>query len=321
MTENSAFESMPTQVDLMRPTLRAMHALGGSASIQEITPQVIRDLGLGPSITEQPHGDGNRTELEYRLAWARTRLKHVGVIQNSARGVWFLTAEGIRISKSEVREIVTSTDSLVEERPDERFAEVVPDITSSDNSVEEDLEVEDYEWRQKLLKTLLAISPEAFEHLCQRLLRESGFIEVEVTGGPSDGGIDGRGIFRLGGLIGFPVLFQCKRYSSNVGVGVVRDFRGAMLGRADKGLIITTSNFTQEAQLEATRDGAPPIDLINGELLLDKLKELGLGVSTSTRTVEVVEVNDDWFNTIWVAYELGTRHSRPAPRKPQCHRD
>ena len=58
------------------------------------------------------------------------------------------------------------------------------------------------------------------------------------------------------------------------------------------------SNFTQEAQIEATRDGAPPIDLINGELLLDKLKELGLGVSTSTRTVEVVEVNDGWFNTI-----------------------
>lgn len=145
-------------------------------------------------------------------------------------------------------------------------------------------------------KTLLAMSPGAFEHLCQRLLRESGFIEVEVTGGPSDGGIDGRGIIRLGGLIGFTVFFQCKRYTSNVGVSVIRDFRGAMQGRADKGLIITTANFTQEAQREATRDGAPPIDLINGELLLDKLKELELGINT--RVVEVVEVDEDWFSAI-----------------------
>ena len=296
MTQKSTFARMPTQVDLMDPTLRALQALGGSASIQEITPRVIKDLGLGASITEQPHGDDHRTELEYRLAWARTRLRRCGLIQNSSKGVWSLTAEGIKTSRSESREIVTSTDNLMDERPDEGAADFVTDLDSEDDSLEADVEVEEYEWRQKLMKTLLAMSPDAFEHLCQRLLRESGFIEVEVTGGPSDGGIDGRGIIRLGGLIGFPVFFQCKRYASNVGVSVIRDFRGAMQGRADKGLIITTANFTQEAQREATRDGAPPIDLINGELLLDKLKELELGVNT--RVVEVVEVDEDWFSAI-----------------------
>jgi restriction system protein len=78
-----------------------------------------------------------------------------------------------------------------------------------------------------------------------------------------------------------------------VSAGVVRDFRGAMVGRADKGLIITTGNFTRDASAEATRDGAPPIDLIDGEQLIDKLKDLRLGIET--KQVEVVEIDREWF--------------------------
>ena len=140
------------------------------------------------------------------------------------------------------------------------------------------------------------MDPTAFERLCQRLLRESGFIEVEVTQRAGDGGIDGHGTIRIGGLISFNVLFQSKRYTGNIGPTTVRDFRGAMIGRADKGLIITTGGFTREARKEATRDGAPPIDLIDGELLVDKLKELRLGVRM--KMVEEVEVDVDWFSTI-----------------------
>ena len=146
------------------------------------------------------------------------------------------------------------------------------------------------------MTTLLEMSPDAFERLCQRLLRESGFIQVEVTGRSGDGGIDGHGIVRLAGLISFPVIFQCKRYRNTISSSVVRDFRGAMVGRADKGLIITTGNFTRDAILEATRDGAPPIDLIDREQLIDKLKDLRLGVAT--KQVEVVEVNSEWFAAI-----------------------
>ena len=127
-------------------------------------------------------------------------------------------------------------------------------------------------------------------------LRESGFIEVEVTGRSGDGGIDGHGIIRVGGLISLPVLFQCKRYRENIDPSIVRDFRGAMVGRADKGLLITTGGFTREARLEAIRDGAPPIDLIGSELLVDKLKELKLGVKTSM--VEVVEVDTEWLKSL-----------------------
>ncbi|MEZ4866368.1 MAG: restriction endonuclease [Caldilineaceae bacterium] len=140
--------------------------------------------------------------------------------------------------------------------------------------------------------------PDAFERLVQRLLRESGFIQVEVTGKSGDGGIDGKGIMRLGGLLSFHVIFQCKRYQGAVGAGQVRDFRGAMVGRADKGLLITTGNFTKDAVREATRDGAPAIDLIDGDLLVDKLKELSLGIKTTLVQVEQVEVDRDWFGAL-----------------------
>jgi len=149
-------------------------------------------------------------------------------------------------------------------------------------------------WRDELLDALLEMEPSAFERLVQRLLRESGFIQVEVTGRSGDGGVDGKGIMRLGGLLSFHVIFQCKRYRGSVAVGKVRDFRGAMVGRADKGLLITTGNFTKEAIGEATRDGAPAIDLIDGDQLIDKLKELELGVKTEKVEVEKVTVDRDW---------------------------
>ena len=128
------------------------------------------------------------------------------------------------------------------------------------------------------------------------MLRESGFIEVTVTGRSGDGGIDGHGIIRMGGLISFPVLFQCKRYRSSVTPNLVRDFRGAMAGRSEKGLLITTGGFTRDARQEATRDGAPPIDLIDGNLLADKLKELGLGVKTEM--VEQVTIDTAFFEGV-----------------------
>jgi len=142
------------------------------------------------------------------------------------------------------------------------------------------------------------MSPAAFERLIQRLLRESGFIQVEVTGRSGDGGIDGKGIMRLGGLLSFHVIFQCKRYSGSVGASQVRDFRGAMVGRADKGLMATTGNFTKDAIREATRDGAPAIDLMDGDQLVDKLKELGLGVKTERIEVEQITVDPSWFASL-----------------------
>ena len=140
--------------------------------------------------------------------------------------------------------------------------------------------------------------PDAFERLCQRLLRESGFIQVEVTGRTGDGGIDGRGVVKLGGLLSFHVIFQCKRYRDTVSSSAIRDFRGAMVGRADKGLFLTTGTFSRDAKAEAQRDGAPPLDLIDGDELVVMLKEMRLGIEVKQKVTEDVIVKREWFQTI-----------------------
>ena len=280
---------VPTYDQLMNPTLVALHALGGSTSIPELVERVIADLRCPREVVEQPHGDRGMTELEYRLAWARTYLKKYGLLDNSSRGVWSLTPKGLETKSVEPREVVKSVRAMfVVERKAEDAGE--RDIVEAEETGEV------ASWSEKLVTRLLTMPPASFERLCMRVLRESGFIQVEVTGRTGDGGIDGYGVVRLVGMLSFRVSFQCKRYRDNVSAPVVRDFRGAMMGRAEKGLIITTGGFTRDARQEATRDGATAIDLIDGELLADKLKELGLGVRT--KMVEAVEIDDDWFTSI-----------------------
>lgn len=150
-------------------------------------------------------------------------------------------------------------------------------------------------WQTRLLQAILAMKPEGFERLCQRVLREKGFVRVEVTGRTGDGGIDGIGVLRVN-LLSFHVMFQCKKWKGSVGSAEVRDFRGAMMGRAEKGLIFTTSTFTAAAQAEAARAGALPIDLVDGDALCDLLKELKLGVAV--RLVEEIEIESDFFQSV-----------------------
>jgi restriction system protein len=281
-------EDVPSYDQLIGPTLSTLHRLGGSASIQELVDELTAELEITTEIAEVPHGRGSQTELEYRAAWARTYLKNAGLVENSDRGVWSLTPAGANTKKVDGRALARQIQRKLREA---RLAREDLDETQAEVDA-----VKERDWREHLLEVLKGMDPTAFERLCQRLLRESGFIEVEVTRRSGDGGIDGRGIIRVGGLISFNVIFQSKRYTGNIGPDTVRDFRGAMIGRADKGLIITTGGFTREARSEATRDGAPPLDLIDGQLLVEKLKELRLGIET--KLVERVEVRDDWFRSI-----------------------
>jgi restriction system protein len=278
---------MPSYDQLMNPTIEALKALGGSGTIEEIYNKVTELEALSDKQLEILHDPqkGSQTEVEYRLAWSRTYLKKYGIVENSSRGVWSLTSEGRQIDRVDPDKV----KQFVKQEYDERKT------TRQDSADEQNV---DSAWRDDLLRSLLEMQPAAFERLVQRLLRESGFIQVEVTGQSGDGGIDGKGIMRLGGLLSFHVIFQCKRYQGSVGAGHVRDFRGAMVGRADKALMITTGNFTKDAVREATRDGTPAIDLIDGDLLVDKLKELGLGVSTELIQVEQVEIDHEWFRSI-----------------------
>jgi len=283
---------VPPYHALFNPVLAAMKRLGDSATIAELDDEVIKDLGLTEADLATPHGE-RLTEIQYRLAWARSYLKAYGFLDNSSRGVWVLTPKGKEATTVDPREVVRVVRGLSKGKKSS-----LPQLEAQDMSPpgEDVSEGSDDGWRDDLLAILRSLPPAAFERVCQRLLRESGFVEVRVTGQTGDGGIDGVGIVRLGGLLGFPVLFQCKRYQGSVGAGVIRDFRGAMIGRADRGLVLTTGTFTREARQEATRDGAPPIDLVDGEQLLDKLKELGLGVEV--HLIEQVRVLPAFFQDI-----------------------
>lgn len=279
---------VPTFDQMMNPLIQALKALGGSGTIEEIANAVAERMNLTDEQLEILHNTerGSQTEVGYRLAWTRTYLKKYGILENSARGVWALTPEGRktdRVDPVHVKRYVRELDVKARAK------------ATQSAEVEEEVELT---WREELQETLLKIEPDAFERLVQRLLRESGFTQVEVTGRSGDGGIDGKGIMRLSGLLSFHVIFQCKRYRGSVSAGHVRDFRGAMVGRADKGLLITTGNFTRDAEREATRDGAPAIDLIDGDQLADKLKELALGVMTEIVSVEQVDIDHDWFLSI-----------------------
>lgn len=282
---------LPKYHELMRPTLEALDKIGGSASLNEVNDAVIELVGLPAEAVEIQYESGAGAVVPDRLSWARSHLKAAGFLASGGRGVWLLTDEGRQAAtwpETTLKKAVAQ--SVKEQQEARRNSEPIDDELPQGNP---NLELSD--WRDQLLVTLRAMDPSAFERLCQRLLRESGFVKVEVTGRSGDGGIDGTGIMQLS-LMSFHVLFQCKRYQGSVGSGAVRDFRGAMMGRTDKGLVITTGTFSPDARKEATRDGAPPIDLIDGEALCEKLKELQLGVET--RLVEKVSVKPDWFDQI-----------------------
>lgn len=287
-------DKMPTYHELMNPLLQALHELGGSGSIEEIAQKVSELSDFPEEILNVPHNPekSSQTEIEYRLAWARTYLKKYGVLDNSDRGIWIIVPEKRDVTKVNPQQVVKAVRAEMKKQKE---------LVQKDDALKDENEVEipdeSESWRNILHHFLTQeLSPDAFERLTKRILRESGFVQVEVTGRTGDGGIDGKGIMRLSGLLSFHVVFQCKKYQGAVSASNIRDFRGAMIGRADKGLYITTGTFTRDAVREATRDGAPPIDLVDGDQLAEKLKELGLGIKKEL--VEKVTVDETWFKSI-----------------------
>ncbi len=278
--------TVPPYDRLLFPTIRALKALGGSGTIEEITNKVVELEKIPHAIATAMHVTHSMTALEYRLAWARTYLKRVGALANSERGVWTLSERGATFTQQDCDAVPGQV------RREDRERRTKLQVEGADPEIAES-EVD--RWKEDLLRVLKKMPAAAFERLSQRILREAGFTKVEVKGKSGDGGIDGIGILRVN-LVSFTILFQCKRYRDTVSPDKVRDFRGAMQGRCDKGLIITTGTFTAEAKKEATRDGAPAIDLIDGEALCELLKQLKLGVSV--RNIEAIDIDSKWFESV-----------------------
>lgn len=264
--------------------IEALKKTGGSATNEEILEKVILSTGITEEETAILHSGGPNTVIEYQIGWAKTYLKHAGYVNNSSRGVWSLTEKGSNEKLASKDEITAIGREKGKGSRRKKTSKEELSLSIDDNKSDEN-------WKNELIDKLKEISADGFEKLCQRIFREKGFVKVEVTGKSGDGGIDGMGTLKLS-LLSFKVFFQCKRWKGSVGAKEIRDFRGAMSGRADKGLFLTTSNFTSGAKKEASRDGAVPIELIDGVEICNLLKELQLGVTTQ----EIVVVNFNWFN-------------------------
>lgn len=283
---------IPRYTDLIVPAFLALKDLGGSGGNDEILACVISNLHLPDDVVDFPHkGSTSLSELAYQLAWARTYLKNYGVIENSARAVWSIRPEFAQESMLDAKHIV---QTVVANNRQRRLSgtPVAENDNPEDDGVESPEEVKP--WRQRLLEILQGMDPYGFERLSQRILRECGFSQVEVTKKSGDGGIDGTGKLRINGIFSFNVAFQCKRYSGVVGAGVIRDFRGSLTKNIEKGVLITTGSFSKAAKLEAIDPGKQQIDLIDGEGLIDKIAEYSIGV----REVKSYEIDEEFFEKI-----------------------
>lgn len=267
------------------PILDVLREFGGEAQASEVRIAVADRVVLDPKDRQRVLKSGDNA-AENEVAWARNNLREFGYLESPVRGTWKLTNLGwqthLDLDSSTalgVYKSKTKSSTALDNEPEESIDE---DVISQEVSSAQP---------QTLLETIKGLPPSGFERLCQRILREAGFAQVTVTGKSGDGGIDGHGVLQINELVSFQVLFQCKRYQGTVGAPEIRNFRGAMSGRTDKGIFITTGFFSSDARKEAAREGVAPIELVDGEKLIALMERLEIGVKPRT----VYDVDEAFF--------------------------
>jgi restriction system protein len=280
----------PSFLRFVAPIVETLRELGDSGTSSEVADRVLDRLRISEKEQEETTSNGH-SRVRNQIGWARFYLAKAGYLDSSQRGVWSLTETG-RTAKIDPESVQAMFRDVRKKFP-RKAAEAEGDASTEEEDEDDDAADGAKDYKVRLLDILRALPPPGFERICQRLLRESGFQQVVVTGSSGDGGIDGHGVLEINPLVTFKVLFQCKRYGDRpVTPSQVRDFRGAMQGRADKGLILTTGVFTSDARKEAIRDGVPPIELVDGEKLVAMFERASLGL----RPVKAFDVVDAFFD-------------------------
>jgi restriction system protein len=273
----------------MGPALDALRILGGKASPRECSEWIAEKFKLPPEILEAKMKSGSE-RFHNQVQWARQYLTWEGLLDSTQRGVWTLTAKGAKthLDEETSRAIFLKWVSIFAEARQKKAAVASPKSTEPAEETEAPEGVEE----QELIAVLLSLPPDGFERLCKRLLHEYGLERLVVLGKSHDGGIDGRGVLRLNPFVGLKVMFQCKRIRGSVSRAQVGDFRNATMGRADKGIFLTTGTFSADAQKEADREGVLPIELVDGERLVELFQAKQLGV----RQQQVFEIEHAFFD-------------------------
>lgn len=260
------------------PLLDALRQLGGSAKPREASDKIAENLNLNDEKLNELL-DSGQSRFYNQVAWARQYLAWEGLLDTSQHGIWALSSKGEStiLTDEQSREIFLKwVDIHRKAKQDKTEKEIIEELEENEP---DEIQASN---KMDLLQVLQSLTPEGFERICQRLLRESGFEKVVVTGQSHDGGIDGYGTLELNPFVSFKVLFQCKRYKGTVSRAQVGDFRNAMIGRAEKGIIMTTGTFSTDAIKEANREGAPQVELVDGEKLVEMFKRVELGVKPRT---------------------------------------
>jgi restriction system protein len=273
---------LPTKEDLLAPTLEVISSAGGSLGRAEVKDKVVQREALVDdqlAITYTEGRSAGRSVVLDRIGWGLSALKLMGAVDNSNRGVWSITSRG-RELLAQGREAVVAANRTAHSEAYHRRKPLASSADIVDRDGDGLAEDSSEAWRAELLAILTSMPPASFERLCARLLRSLGCRDVDVTRYSDDEGLDGTGVLQVS-LLSFPVFFQAKRYKVDhpIQPNMIREFRGAMANRGDKGFFITTSVFTARARDEARRGGSP-IDLIDGEALCDLLYEHRLGVES-----------------------------------------
>ena len=267
----------------LNPVIDSLKELNCRATAKEIEKKAVENMGLSEeeiSLTDRR----GRSKAFYNIRWAFTCLKRKGILESGGRPIWILKNKDQK-NIEDPKEFLKESKKIIQEIDSEYGEE---DISPKD--LEEDLS-------EKLLEKLKNIEPYAFEKLCRDLLQKIGLRDVEVTPPTKDGGIDGLGILKINDLLSFHIAFQCKRHQGVVRSQDIRNFRGSMKSGIDRGIILTTGEFSTDAQKEAVDLGKQTIDLIDGELLIEKIKETQLGVKVE-QVVNIISIDDGYFESL-----------------------
>jgi restriction system protein len=269
------------------PALDALRELGGSGSPMEVSSTIAKNLNISDEKLNETIKSG-ALKFHNQVCWARQYLVWEGYIDSSVRGIWKLTEKGEnkKITEDEARKIFlkwVEINAINRRRKEEKNLEKEVD----EEEIDDDSSIS-VDYKQQILDYLRKMTPKNFERFCLYLLRVNHFENLQLTGKSHDEGIDGVAVLRINPFVSFKVLFQAKRYKdgNNVSRDQIGDFRNAMIGRADKGIFITTSKFTQEAIKEANRDGAPQVELVDSDKLIKMIEISQLGLKPVT-TYEV----------------------------------
>jgi restriction system protein len=279
----------------MGPILDSLRALGGSGTPKEVTEKIIVDQRVSEKKLSEKISSG-MSRFQNQVYWGRQYLVWEGLLESTKKGIWKLSEKGYttHLTEDDSHKIFLKWVGIYAERRKQRE---LADSKETELAIEE-IDIDEAtnakaSYKQELLSILRNMKPLNFEKFSLLLLRENDFEDLKLTGGSKDEGIDGFGVLRINPFVSFRVLFQCKRYSeeNKVKRTQIADFRNAMLGRADKGIFITTSFFTKEAEVEATRDGAPPIELVDADKLVEMIEKTELGL----KPITTYELDHDFF--------------------------